>query len=188
MPPEGAILDQNLIAHVDARSGDLITTYHRDDEISIRNRQHALRNAVTCMSPNPNGGLAAFSHFTFQGTTYGIGSTNPRAKFDMTVDWAEPTPTGPGAWLWPEGFFFAACSDDLVAFWFLSTPGTARVEKAHFEIRSYSGDPLFVRTLSRADSALFGMVGALGNRIYVASNSTFEIPMIHEFELRKLDP
>jgi len=78
--------------------------------------------------------------------------------------------------------------DDFVAFWFLSTPGTARVEKAHFEIRSYSGDPLFVRTLPRADSALFGMVDALGNRIYVASNSTFEIPLIHEFELRKLDP
>lgn len=186
MPPEGAVLHDNLLAHIDARSGTLLTTYHRDEDLSIANRLEALRNVTACMSPGTGGGVAAFSHFTFSAATYERGSTSPRAEFRLSIDWAPPTRREPG-WIWAPGFFVAACSEEFAMFSFLSVPGDGqRVERGHLEIRDFEGKILLVSDLSRADSTLFGRVAALGNRIYVSNDFPFGYPVIHEFELRRI--
>lgn len=186
MPPGGAVLNNNLIAHIDARSGSLLSSYHRDDELSIGNRLGAVRNVVACMSATPPGGVGAYSHFTFEGAMYARGETTATAEFRLGIDWASPTPMGPSAWLWPEGYFYASCSDEFAVFSFQSVlPGTSRVKRGYLEIRDFRGDVKLTRELSPADSALFGQIAAVGDRIYVASNSVFEHPMIHEFELRR---
>jgi hypothetical protein len=137
MPAEGRkLVGDNLIAHVDARTGALLASFHPDETISSRNREEALRSAVGCMSPELRGGVAVFSHWTFRGTTYSRGATTPQAQFSMKVDWASPRPTGPGSWLWPDGYSRAACAHDFVAFWFLSSaPGSARLDRGHLDIR-----------------------------------------------------
>lgn len=175
----------NLLAYVDSRTGTPYMTFHRDDEFSIRNRNGVVRSAISCASPHAAHDVAAFSVWTFAGATYGGGSTTPTSAFAVPIDWAAPRLVGPQEWIWPSGYYYADCGERWVAFRYIAVEDTSqRGERGHIEVRSYGGDVLVSRDMTRADSALFGLGAALGDRLYVASNSIYEYPLISEFRLR----
>jgi hypothetical protein len=179
----------SLMALVDARTGRRRQYFLEDqDPRSVTNRAPMARMSVAC---TPAGGkrpvLAVLSPWTFRGHIVGLPGTNlPMVEFSSQVEGYGPQERASGQWV-PTGFRDVACGDQAVMFKWIKREEDDQGNRwgwGYLELRDYQGTLLLRKNLARADSALFGRVGAAyGDRFYLYSNTIFAYPVILEYRL-----
>lgn len=177
--------DHLLLAFMDVRTGAIGARFYRDSELSIANRNNAIRGVSACAAPTTPHLIATLNRWEFAGTFHNPPDTAATAQFRSEVDWIVPHETEPGEWIWP-GVGSVACAADVALFSYLGSESEPRRwTRGHVELRRYDGSLLYQRTLTDADSVFFGRGAGLRGRFYLASNSVFDYPVIHEIVIRR---
>jgi hypothetical protein len=178
-----------FIALADSRTGKVRARFFEDSErLSVNNELMAARNIMLCSARGDHRGtIAVLSPWRFDGTILRVsGADSNRIEFDREVPGFEPREE-PAGNFHRQGRPSVVCGDDAAIFKWIHLRTRSAQPGGYLEVRGYSGDLLLQRTLTPADSGLFGTIGtAWGNRFYLAFNTTFEVPVVREYLLERV--